>query len=231
MEARQTGDRGLRVGSRDREGPRRVEVVTGIGLRPGRGGIGWARPYAPSSADFRIGSRDIVPARDGGGWGGRETGSQVKACSAVQRVRFALAGGAGARSAERGGGGLGVRGQAPPRTAVAPRPRTLRRRRWVRSRRLQIVGVEGGGDARPWGRGDPRAGSTAVTRFGRWLSPLAGAHRPPGERGARGAGADSRRQRLPGLGPSRGGCPGVRGAVRAPTPPLPSPTLVWVVTV
>lgn len=207
-----------------------MEVVTGIGLRPGRGGIRWARPYAPSSADFRIGSRDIVPAREGGGGGvERETGSQVKACSAVQRVLFALAGGAGGRSAERGGGGLGVRGQAPPRTAVAPRPWTLRR--WVRSHRLQIVGVEGGGGARPWGRGEPRAGSTAVTRFGRWLSRLAGAHRPPGERGARGAGADSRRQRLPGLGPSRGGCPGVCGAVRAPTPPLPSPTLVRVVTV
>lgn len=92
-----------------------MEAVTGIGPRPGEGDR-WARPHAPASpADFRIGSRDTVPAR-----GDREAGGPAELSSAVRLVRFALAGGAGARSAERGRQELGTRGEAPPRTAVAP---------------------------------------------------------------------------------------------------------------
>lgn len=125
MEARRTGDQGLRVGRWGREGPRRVEIVLGTGLRPGAGDRVGAPPRPRFPADFRIGSRDTVPARGGG-----EAGCGAKVPSAVRLVGFALAGGAGARSAEPGGEGPGTRGEAAPRTAVAPAPGTLRRRRW-----------------------------------------------------------------------------------------------------
>lgn len=183
--------------------------------RLGPGGRALTPPASP--ADFRIGSRDIVPAR-----GDLEAGGKAKVSAAVRLGSFALAGGAGARSALPGGEGLGARGEASPGDCGGPRTGepaaravgcgTLRSRSWG------------------WRVGGAPGSVPGSVHFRLPVGVLAFAARrgapATGERGRAALARDPRRQRLPGCGPSFGGSPGARHAASVP-PVLRSLTLHW----